>query len=84
MGLPDAIHGFKTMTIERYADGVEQLGWEPFRCRMRQRSYYERIVRNEESLNRVRHYILDNPLCWSFDRENPATTAPEPEDVWAH
>ena len=37
-----------------------------------QRNYYERIVRDEEELNRIRAYIHDNPLNWMFDRENPA------------
>jgi len=48
-----------------------------------QRNYYEHIIRSEESLNRIRQYILDNPLRWAYDRENPVTTASEPEDVWA-
>lgn len=47
-----------------------------------QRNYYEHIVRDEESLNRIRQYILDNPARWEFDRENPAATAPEPEYAW--
>ena len=36
-----------------------------------QRNYYERIIRDEDELNRVREYILLNPLRWEFDRENP-------------
>ena len=41
-----------------------------------QRNYYEHIVRDEESLNRIRQYIADNPAQWEFDRENPAALAP--------
>jgi REP element-mobilizing transposase RayT len=40
-----------------------------------QRNYYEHIVRDEESLNRIRQYIADNPAQWEFDRENPALIA---------
>jgi putative transposase len=47
-----------------------------------QRNYYEHIIRSEESLNRIRQYILDNPARWEFDRENPAATKPEPKDAW--
>ena len=47
-----------------------------------QRNYYEHVIRNEESLNRIRQYILDNPVQWQFDRENPASTNPEPKDAW--
>ena len=32
------------------------------------RNYYDHIVRNENSLNRIRKYILENPLRWSEDR----------------
>ncbi|MDD5468619.1 MAG: hypothetical protein PHS96_12520, partial [Anaerolineales bacterium] len=28
-----------------------------------QRNYYENIIRNERSLERIRAYILNNPLC---------------------
>ena len=47
-----------------------------------QRNYYEHIIRNEASLNRIRQYIFDNPVRWTFDRENPAATTPEPKDAW--
>ena len=33
-----------------------------------QRNYYEHIIRGEESLNRIRNYIVNNPLSWTRDR----------------
>jgi REP element-mobilizing transposase RayT len=36
-----------------------------------QRNYFERIIRNDEELNSIRKYILENPLKWELDRENP-------------
>jgi hypothetical protein len=36
-----------------------------------QRNYYEYIIRNESSLERIREYIGNNPLRWHLDRENP-------------
>lgn len=36
-----------------------------------QRNYYEHVIRNDEGLNRVREYILLNPLKWNLDKENP-------------
>ena len=39
--------------------------------RIWQRNYYERIVRNEAELNRIREYIVNNPLQWRLDHENP-------------
>lgn len=35
-----------------------------------QRNYYEHIVRNDPSLNRVREYIHYNPRRWRLDRYN--------------
>ncbi|MGB7573415.1 MAG: transposase [Thermodesulfobacteriota bacterium] len=36
-----------------------------------QKSFYDHIIRNEKSLSHVRQYIVDNPLKWDLDRENP-------------
>jgi putative transposase len=36
-----------------------------------QRDFYEHITRNQECLQNVRQYILENPLCWAEDSENP-------------
>jgi len=36
-----------------------------------QRNYYERIVRDEAELNRIRQYILNNPIQWELDNNNP-------------
>ena len=33
-----------------------------------QRNYYEHIVRNDNDLNRIRQYIIDNPLKWGNDQ----------------
>ena len=39
--------------------------------RVWQRNYYERVLRNEQELARVREYIQLIPLKWEFDHENP-------------
>ena len=36
-----------------------------------QRNYYEHIIRNEKELAELRKYILENPLVWEKDEENP-------------
>ena len=36
-----------------------------------QRNYYEHVIRNETDLNDVREYIVNNPLKWDLDEENP-------------
>jgi REP element-mobilizing transposase RayT len=37
----------------------------------RQRNYYERVIRNEKELDKIRKYIFENPLKWELDRNNP-------------
>jgi putative transposase len=82
LSLPDVLHRFKTLTTQRYARGVKENGWVRFNSRLWQRNYFEHVIRNEDSLHRIRQYIFDNPMRWEFDRENPATLKPEPEYTW--
>jgi putative transposase len=35
-----------------------------------QRNYYEHVVRNDNDLNQIRQYILDNPVNWALDSDN--------------
>lgn len=72
--LPEVMRWFKTMTTNAYIRGVHNEGWPRFEGRLWQRSYHDRIVRNETELNRLREYIATNPLCWHLDRENPERT----------
>jgi REP-associated tyrosine transposase len=71
MSLPDVIHRFKSLTTARYRTGVLQDEWQPFPGRLWQRNYYEHIIRDEEQLNRIRQYVIDNPVRWEDDVENP-------------
>jgi REP element-mobilizing transposase RayT len=47
-----------------------------------QRNYYEHIIRDDESLGRIRQYILDNPARWATDRENPHVDLSDAEEAW--
>lgn len=78
--LPEIVQWFKTMTTNEYIRGVKTLGWPPFRGRLWQRNYYEHIIRDDESLNRIRRYIAENPLRWRLDRENPHRV--DEDDRW--
>jgi len=70
--LASFVAGFKSAVTKRINDRRGTAGaiiW--------QRNYYEHIIRHAESLNRIRAYILDNPLQWHLDHEHaPATDAP--------
>jgi REP element-mobilizing transposase RayT len=39
---------------------------------MWQRNYYEHIIRDERELKSIREYIVNNPIRWETDVENPA------------
>jgi putative transposase len=47
-----------------------------------QRTYYEHVVRDEASSNRIREYISPNPVRWELDRENPDKKKLDEFDVW--
>ncbi|MFA5056129.1 MAG: transposase [Dehalococcoidia bacterium] len=36
-----------------------------------QRNYYEHVTRDEDDLNRIRQYVIDNPARWAEDENNP-------------
>jgi putative transposase len=36
-----------------------------------QRNYFERIIRDENELNKIRQYIIENPLKWEDDKYHP-------------
>jgi putative transposase len=40
-----------------------------------QRNYHEHIIRDENEFSRIREYIVNNPLQWAVDRENPLVGA---------
>jgi len=37
-----------------------------------QRNYYEQVIRNDNELNRIQQYIINNPVQWAEDENNPA------------
>ena len=36
-----------------------------------QRNYYERVIRDDSEMHRIREYIAENPARWLEDEENP-------------
>ncbi len=54
-------------------------GFKDFRW---QRNYFEHIIRDDKSLDRIREYIASNPEQWHHDRENIQQEAPDKFDEW--
>lgn len=59
---------FKSVCTKR----IWRAGYRDFEWQAR---FYDRIIRNERALNRIRAYIANNPARWEADRNNP-------ENVW--
>ena len=36
-----------------------------------QRNYYEHIIRNQDAMNKIRQYIVNNPISWDLDQLHP-------------
>ncbi|MHA1569192.1 MAG: transposase [Alphaproteobacteria bacterium] len=69
--LPKVMQWFKTMSANAYIRGMRENRWPVLSGRLWQRNYYDHIIRDDDDLNRVREYIIDNPVNWHKDEENP-------------
>jgi REP element-mobilizing transposase RayT len=69
--LGQLVGAFKTVSTKRINEIRGTLGVPVW-----QRNYYERVIRDDEELNRVRQYVVDNPAHWEEDRENPNNVGP--------
>jgi REP element-mobilizing transposase RayT len=47
-----------------------------------QRNYFEHVIRDDNSLNRIREYIMTNPQRWELDRNNPLARGSDEFDRW--
>ena len=64
--LSDVIGKFKSFSskqIRKILQGEEKFEW--------QKSFYDRIIRNEKELYQIRKYIQENPLRWDIEKDNP-------------
>ena len=71
LSLSNVVHRFKTLTTRLYIQGVHKDGWKPFNTKLWQRSFYDHVIRDEQSLHDIREYIQNNPLNWELDENNP-------------
>ena len=64
--LPDVMGAFKSISTIQVNKRLQRKG-----IPLWQRSYYEHIIRKGEDLRKIQQYILENPLNWALDTENP-------------
>jgi REP element-mobilizing transposase RayT len=60
------IAGFKSAVTKRINQIRDNSGFPVW-----QRNYFERVIRNDRELDAIREYIVNNPMKWAMDRENP-------------
>lgn len=60
----DIIGAFKTTSSKM----IHQRGYTDFKW---QKSFYDRVIRHDEELSRIRDYIFGNPAKWAEDINNP-------------
>jgi len=64
--LPSIIQNFCSITTRK----INRIRKTPG-SKLWQRNYSDRIIRNKKELNKIRQYIINNPLKWHLDNENP-------------
>jgi len=67
--LPEIVRQFKTFSARRIntlRNSTDKPVW--------QRNYYEHIIRNDQSFQKIGEYILTNPVQWENDRYYPGGT----------
>lgn len=61
------VGAFKSLTTVEYIRNVKLGKLPPFEKSVWQRNYWEHIIRDDEDLNRIREYIINNQLNWEID-----------------
>jgi putative transposase len=62
--LSDIIRGFKSSVTKQIINSCQaSFAWQP--------RFYDRIIRNEKELFKIRLYIEQNPLRWELEKNQP-------------
>jgi putative transposase len=70
------VAGYKSV-VTRRINQLREMPGAPFW----QRNYWEHVIRNEASLDRIRQYIENNPARWAEDQLHP-DAPPNPFNQW--
>jgi len=62
-GLPEIVRALKTFSARKINELRNTSGEKIW-----QRNYYEHIIRNEQSYQRIANYIMNNPANWEKDK----------------
>lgn len=76
------VQSFKSYTTSCYIEGVRKSDWPPFHGTLWQRGFYDHIARDDDSLLKIKEYILSNPQRWHLDRNNHEASVEDEFDCW--
>jgi REP element-mobilizing transposase RayT len=65
----DVVRWFKSTMFADYTTGTKVHGWAPYDRQLWQRNFYDRIIRTDHELDRIRQYIEGNPARWQAQTE---------------
>lgn len=78
VSLGDIVGAYKSLCVNAWLKVIKTEDINT-RGKFWQDNYYEHIIRNAEEMDRIRQYIVNNPLKWELDRENPAQSEQQPQ-----
>lgn len=72
--LGDIIGAYKSLVFQYCLEHIKSNSPKRVLGKIWQRNYYEHIIRSEDSLEKIRNYIVTNPKNWDEDELNPLNT----------
>lgn len=60
--LSQVVGSYKNVVTKLARQKQKEFSWQP--------SFYDHVIRKDESLDKIREYIFNNPLKWELDRNN--------------
>ena len=64
--LGGVIGAFQSLVFHQYYQWIKENNIEA-KAKFWQRNYYEHVIRNEKDWERIRKYIIENPMNWNED-----------------
>jgi len=68
IGIFEFVRDFKSLSTMIYIDGVKNGLYEPYDKMLWQRSYYDKVIRDNQTYEKIYEYIENNPLKWEIDK----------------
>jgi putative transposase len=75
--VPTIVRSFKSASTKLANESLGTPG-----AALWQRNYFEHVIRDTQSLNRIREYIATNPAKWESDQDNPKARGTDEFYLW--